>query len=86
MELRFASYRQSEVLTANSAGAVVMFAADSINAANDVAVLMGSSRVPAPRNEQPLPFVDCGPIRSRFPTLGKLVFDIKENVCVGGYK
>ena len=37
MELRFASYRQSKVLTANSAGAVVMFAADSINAAHDQA-------------------------------------------------
>ena len=31
-----ASYRPSKVLTANSAGAVVMFAADSINAAHDV--------------------------------------------------
>ena len=30
------SYRPSEVLTANSARAVVMFAADSINAAHDV--------------------------------------------------
>ena len=42
--------------------------------------LRGLSRVPPPLtyaeswNEKPLPFVDYGPIRGRFPVLGKLVF------------
>ena len=60
----------------------IELASYSVRIASHADVLRGSSCVSFPTNvclfEQLLPFVDCGPISSRFPTLGELVFVIKN--------